>query len=141
MMKFSNADKVRIAITGALLILFLFANIFSIRQMSKYGLKLFFYDKMSVACQIGGLPGLRSELESVISESKMPREVALAKVFKQKLENLNEPCVFLKDTTENLRAKIILYRNLRNLAFGLILLILILRLAVNFYFKRGIKKN
>lgn len=140
-MKSSKSDKFRIMITILLLLLSIFTNVYSIRQLSKYGLNLIFYDKMSVACQIGGLPGIKSELGNVILQSKMPREVALARVFEQELAGWGEPCASLKNKTEDLREKIVLYRNLRDIAAVLIFLILILRLIINRHNKRANKKK
>ena len=134
-MKISGVRKVRIAITISLLLLFLFANIYVIRQLMYYGLQLYFYDKMLVAFQIGGSSGLNKELASVLSQEKTPRETALAKSFKKNLNTFKTPDKFLKDTTEELKRKINFFRTSRNIAFVLIMVILLLRLTLNFFTK------
>jgi len=136
-MEFSNIRKLRAAITVLLLLLFLFANIYAIRQMMRLGRELFFYDKMLVAYQVGGLPGVEDELERVLSQNEAPREMALARAFKQDKDNLESTNKFLTQATENLKKKITLFRNLRNLAFGLIIVVLILRLALNLRIKKN----
>jgi hypothetical protein len=135
-MKISGVRKIRIAITISLLLLFLFANIYAIRQLTRYGIEFYFYDKMLVAYQIGGMPGLRSELKSVLLQDKMPREIAVAKVFQKKLNNLETPENFLKGISKELKRKIDLFRALRNIAFGLIMVIFLFRLALNLLIKK-----
>jgi hypothetical protein len=134
-MKASGLRKIRIAITVSLLLLFLFANIISIRQLMRYGLELYFYDKMLVAYQIGGINGLTQELEMVLSQDKMPREIRLAQAFKENLRNLQSPDKFLEGIIKEDKKQIDLFRRLRNGAFGIILAIVLLRFALNLIIK------
>lgn len=131
-------STVKRIISILLLLLFLVANIYTIRQISRYGMQLFFYTKMSVANQVGGTSGLKEELNKIITQDKPGRELTLAKAFQDKLSNLINPGKFLEDTTGKLTKDINLMRILRNISFGLIFLILLLRLAINIYDK---KKN
>lgn len=101
----------------------------------RYGLELYFYDKMLIAYQIGGSSGLNKELGNVLSQEKAPRETALAKVFKENLNNLKMPDKFLIATTSELKKKINFLRNSRNIAFALIAVTLLLRLTINFFAK------
>jgi len=119
-----------IVITVILLILFLFANFYTIRQIMRNGAEVYFYDKMLVAYQIGKMPGLKDELENLLSQEKMPRQMILAKDFKKNLDRLESPGKFLKDTVEDLNKKITLFRKLRNIALGVILVIFILRIII-----------
>ena len=136
-MKPSSVHKIRVLLTTVLLLLFLFANIYTIRQIMSCGLELYFYEKMLVAYQVGGEPGIKKELETIISQDKAPREIALAKVFKNKLGNIHQLDRPLKDITENLKKKINLFRNLRNAAFGLILVIFLFQFLLNL----SVRKN
>jgi hypothetical protein len=118
-------------IAAALMILFLFANIHAVRQLMRYGTELFFYDKLNVAYQIGGEAGFNKELERVLVLSKMPREVALARSFQKSLVNLAAPEKYVQDKVDDLGKKVALYRFLRNVAFFLILGLLLLRWAIS----------
>ena len=121
-----------IVITILLFFFFTFANIYSIRQMSRYAVELFFYDKALVAFQVGGMAGLNDELDRIILQDKMPREIAVAKYFKKNLGNLKSPGEFLKNVVEEKKNKINLFRHLRNVAFGCIVVLILLRLIITF---------
>jgi len=129
-MKFPKIRKIEIVITIILLILLLFANFYTIRQVMRNGAELYFYDKMLVAYQIGKMPGLKDELENLLLQEKIPSQIALARDFKKNLGRLESPGEFLKDTTEELKKKIILFRKLRSIALGVILVIFILRIII-----------
>ena len=130
-MVFPRARKIKLIATVLFLILSLFANFYAIRKLARYGVEVYFYDKMLVAYRIGALPGLKEELESVLSQDKMPSEIALAKDFKKNLDKLESPEKFLEDTSGSLKKKIALFRSLRNIAILLISAILILRIISN----------
>lgn len=136
-MKTSNMHKIRKLLAVLLLLLFLFANIYSIRRIMHYAQELYFYDKMFVAYQVAGEAGVKKELEAIISQEKAPREIALAKVFKEKLNNMPQLDSSLKDTTETLKRNIRLFRNLRNSAFGLIMVVLLSQLFINLRLRRN----
>ena len=102
-----------------------------------YAQELYFYDKMFVAYQVAGEAGVKKELEAIISQEKAPREIALAKVFKEKLNNMPQLDSSLKDTTETLKRNIRLFRNLRNSAFGLIMVVLLSQLFINLRLRRN----
>ncbi len=127
----SMARKISIAITLMLFFFFSFANIYAIRRLGRYTVELFLYDKLLVAYQVAGMPGLNSELERIISYDRMPHEIALAKAFKKNLDKLDAPGKFLKDAVEEEKNNINLFRKLRNIAFGCILVLVLLRLALN----------
>ncbi len=129
-MKFQKILKMEIVITIIFLMLFLFANFYTIRQIMRNGAELYFYDKLLVAYQIGKMPGLKDELENLLSQEKIPGQIVLAKDFKKNLHRLESPGKFLKNTTEDLKKKIILFRKLRSIAFGVILVIFILRIII-----------
>ncbi len=130
-MELSQARKIRLAITILLMLLFLIANIYAVRRMMYYGTELYLYGKLNVAYQIGGMPGLRLELEKAILRDNMPRERKVAEAFKQKLASINDPGKYLQNMVEDRNKKVNMYRSLRNIAFGVILAIILLRLALN----------
>ncbi len=136
-MGLSRKRKVSIGVTVLLFIFFLFANIYAIRRMSAYAVELFFYDRMLVAYQVGGMPGVNNELERILSQDKMPRELRVAATFKKSLQSLKSPEEFLRNAVEAKKEKINLFRNLRNLAFGFIIVLVLLRAALNFRAKPG----
>jgi hypothetical protein len=101
------------------------------------GSRAYFYDKMLTAYQIGGESGLTRELELVLQDKRMPVQVKLAKDFKVKLKELNNPGMFLRDTSECLRERVVLLRNLCNAAFILIFILLLLRLFIDYRSKKN----
>jgi len=135
-MKSSGIRNIRIAVGVALFFLFIFANLFTVRQIARYGIELYFYDKINVAYQTGGMPGLRNELDRVLLEDNMPREAKVAIEFKRGLDKINDPGVYLSRLTEDLKQKVNRFRNLRNLAFILIAIILVLRLVLEVVLRR-----
>jgi hypothetical protein len=127
----NKKDKIRIIITVALFFLFAFANFYTIRRMAHYGVQVYLYDKLLVAYQTGGVSGLNAELERVLKQDKMPRELAEAKAFKSNLVNIKDVNEYLSGVTKHKMDRINLLRNLRILAFVLILLIFLARFILN----------
>lgn len=131
-MKFSGKhNKIRIAIAAALFILFIIANFYTVRALAIYGTELYFYDKLLVAYQFAGINGLKQELGTILSHDKMRHELAVARNFEKNLENIKEPDKFLADIVNDRKDKINFLRNLRSIAFALIVGILLLRIIVN----------
>jgi len=123
--------KIRILIAVILFFLFLYANFYTIRRIARYGVEVYLYDKLLVAYQIGGMNGLKTELERVLSQDKMRHELAEARDFKNKLDNINDPGKYLADIASQKKGKINLLRTMRNLAYVFVLIILALRLIIN----------
>jgi hypothetical protein len=130
-MNISGAQKISsITITILLFISFTFANIYAIRKLSHYAVQLFFYDKLLVAYQVAGMPAVNNELDRILTQDNAPREVAVAKNFKNNLANLAQPDKFIQNSVEENRIKINLYRSLRNVALGCIAVLVLLRLVI-----------
>lgn len=138
-MNISTKRKLSTAIAVLLFLFFLFANIYAIRRLSYFAVELFFYDKLSVAYEVGGKAGLNNELDKILSQSDMPRQLALAKAFKENSANIEDPAKFLNKATEEKEKEINLFRALRNGAFICIIMLILLRLALNFYVKPPVK--
>lgn len=130
-MKLSKINKIRIAITVILFILFVVANFYTVRALTRYGTELYLYDKLLVAYQFAGMGGLKQELRNVLLQDKMRHELVVAKDFEQNLENIKNPDKFLAAIISDRKNKLNFIRNLRNIAFMLILAMLLLRIAVN----------
>ncbi len=131
-MKFSRERIFRVTIATVLLILAVYANLYTIRRMTHYGMELYLYDKLLVAYREGdGMPALRRELDRAAAQRNMPREAALAVEFKKNLDTIEAPEEFLEKRLEEDRNKLRLLRNLRILSFLLILALILLRLRVN----------
>ncbi len=135
-MKISKESIIRITFTVILLLLFLFANIYTFRQLSRTGLELYFYDKLLVAYQSAGLAGFNNELERMLLEDKMPKEAVLAKEFQANLNKIGPVDKFLKEVIQDKKMRINHLNLMRRIAFILILLIISFRLAVNLYFRK-----
>jgi hypothetical protein len=119
---------IRITATAILILLAIFANFVAIRRMSRYAIEANFYDKLSVAYDIGGLNGLKKELARIKAREGLRHEVETAADFEKKLSNLKDPKTFIDNALSEDKKNIILLRNLRIYAFALILLIVILRI-------------
>jgi hypothetical protein len=109
----------------------LIANFYTVRNMNRYGLELYFYDKLLVAYNIGGEAGLKEELKEMLLDDRSPRQLILAKDFIAKMESLKEPLIFLNNQVEKNKSKISFFRNLRTTAIIFMLLIFIWRLITN----------
>ena len=100
--------------------------------MGHYGVELYLYDKLLVAYQVGGVSGMKEELGRILSQDKMPHEIAEAEAFKKNLDNLEAPDKYLRNVVEERKNKINLFRNLRNIAFACIMLLVLIRAVLNF---------
>ncbi len=136
-MTFLKRHTISKVITVALFFFFVFANVYTIRRLSRYAVEFYFYDKLFVAFQIGGNNGLNKELENILSQDKLPRELILAKAFKKDLNKIQAPDKFLKNILEEKRRDINLFRHLRNIAFGCIAVLILLRIWLNYRIKFG----
>lgn len=131
----------RIAIAAILMALVIFANFVTIRLIGRYAVEVYLYDKLSVAYDIGGMSGLKSELARIKTGEKLRRELKLAAEFEEKLGSLKEPKVFIDNALSGNRKKIMFLRNLRIISFALILAVLALRLFVNLKLARDKKRS
>jgi len=130
-MKSLKKNKIRITITVVLIVLFVWANFYTVRKIAHYGIELYLYDKLLVAYQIGGMSGLKIELNKESSQGGMRGELAVVKKIKENLEGVEAPGDFLENIVKEKREKIKLFKNLRIAAFAFIGIMLLLRLAVN----------
>lgn len=136
-MKSLKKNKIRITITVVLIIFFIWANFYTVRKIAHYGIELYLYDKLLVAYQIGGMRGLRIELNKESSQGGMRGELAVVKEIKENLKGIKAPEDFLENVVKEKRGKIKLFRNLRIAAFAFIGIMLLLRLAVNLSERTG----
>ncbi|MDD4954937.1 MAG: hypothetical protein PHP17_02730 [Candidatus Omnitrophica bacterium] len=130
-MKLSGRQKIRIAVTIVLFLLFVIANFYTVRALGRYGAELYLYDKMLVAYEFAGMNGLKQELSTILSHDKMPHELAAAGNFEKNLAEIKDPYKFLTDKVSERKNKINFLRNLRSVAFIFILAMLLLRIAID----------
>ncbi len=114
-----------------LFVLFVIANFFTVRAITRYGAELYLYDKLLVAYQFAGMNGLRQELSNVLSYDKMRHELIVAKNFEKNLGDIKSPDKFLAGVVNDKKNKINFLRILRSVAFVFILTLLLLRIVVN----------
>jgi hypothetical protein len=126
-MKITRSTALKILVTLIFVALFMFANVYSIRQINRYGVELYFYDKMLVAYQVGGQQGMEAELKRVLDQEKMAIVRKSAEVFKQQIAKLDNPSDYLTRVTDQQKQKIKILKHSRSVAFGLIMLILVWR--------------
>ncbi|MCK9573054.1 MAG: hypothetical protein M0R20_01445 [Candidatus Omnitrophica bacterium] len=123
--------RIRIVITLVLFLLFLIANVYAVRVIALYGAELYLYDKLLVAYRFAGNNGLKEELNSVLSRDKMRHELVAARGFESNLKDIDNPGKFLENIVNDRKNKINFFRNLRNITFGFIVIMFLLRVAVN----------
>jgi len=126
----------RIIVMLVFLFCMLFANFYAVRKINLYGIKLYFYDKLLVAYNIGGREGIDKELKEIFASDKFPRELALARDFQTQLGGLKDPATFLNQRSVQSKEKIMLLRNLRSAAIILMLFIFGWRILFNFLQRR-----
>jgi len=99
--------------------------------MSRYAVEVNFYDKLSVAYDIGGMKGLESELAKIKAQGDLRQELAMAQEFQEKLGSLKEPEDFIDRALAEKKGRIILLKNFRIIAMALIAVIFVLRIFAN----------
>lgn len=136
----AQVKKIRMLIAIILFLLFTYANVYIIRQMTHYGREMLFIDKMQVAFQTAGLEGLNKELALVLTRTDAPYQVKLARAFQADLKNHQDIGAYLERTDSELEQKLTRLKNFRTIAFVLILVIILLRVAVNRVLAKNKKK-
>jgi len=139
-MKFSKVRIIQVTATLLFLVCMFLANFLTVRVMLRYGVDAYFYDKLLVAYDIGGKGGLKEELGKIPVTGKSSRESVLAKDFNSRFAGLGNPELFLSQKVQESKQKIILMRNLRNAAVGVIFILFIWQLIVGFLARAGLKK-
>jgi hypothetical protein len=120
----------RKAMAVLLLFLMLVANFYAFRQIKHHGLAAYFYQRMLVAYEIGGRPGLQQELSRALRQDRLPQESVLAKEFAQQIGAIGDPQQFLSEKLAEKIAKVNFFQELRNWAIVLIGVLLILRVVL-----------
>jgi hypothetical protein len=130
-MSFPKSKIIKFAVMMIFLVCTLFANFYAVRKIMRYGVEVYFYDKLLVAYTIGGENGIKKELKQILADDKMPRELVLAKDFETQLKSLKEPGAFLNHKVRQGQKKIKSIRDLRNIAIILMFIIFSWRLMAN----------
>ncbi len=120
----------RIIIAITVISLAIFANFIAIRYIGRYAIEANFYDKLSVAYDIGGVKGLERELAKMEVQSGERRQFALAESFQKKLPGLKEPEVFVDNALSEKKGKSILLYNRRVIALALVSVVFLFRVFV-----------
>jgi len=105
-----------------LLVCMLFANLFAVRAILRYGVEVYFYDKLQVALNVAGVKGLDEELGKIRATEKLPRVLKLTAEFDARRNSIPDLDRFLEDKIEQGKKKVEIVRNLRTLAIILITL-------------------
>jgi len=121
-MDLSRRKIIKFLIMLFLLACMLFANLFAVRAMLRYGVEVYFYDKLQVALNVAGVKGLDEELAKIRSTEKMPRVLKLTAEFEALRNSVPDLDKFLEDKIEQNKKKVEAVRNLRTLAIILITL-------------------
>ncbi|MEW5758249.1 MAG: hypothetical protein AB1755_02070 [Candidatus Omnitrophota bacterium] len=122
-MKFSKDRLAKFVVSLIFLSCVLFANFYAVRKMLSLGTEVYFYDKLSVAYDIGKRAGLDEELKKILSQGKFPKEIVIAKNFEVKLKTLKDPYSFINSEVDKKKDQIKLIRNLRTWALAIIIFI------------------
>lgn len=110
--------------------LFLFANIYAVRKIMRYGAQIYLYDKLLVAYQVGAEKGLEDELKRVFSDDKPSFGLREAGDFKKELAGIKDPEKFLSNIVEEKKSQITILRRLRSLSFVFIMIIFLARIML-----------
>jgi hypothetical protein len=90
-----------------------------------------FYNKLSVAYDIGGVEGVKSTLYKIKTHDKVRHELLVAAEFEKRLETFKDPEIYIDKTIAEKSKEIRLLLNLRKVVIILILGILVLRVFIN----------
>ncbi|MFA5157127.1 MAG: hypothetical protein WC532_07060 [Candidatus Omnitrophota bacterium] len=120
----------KIALTVMFFFCVLFANFYAVRKMERYGLDLLFYDRLSVAYDIGSAEGMEKELTAILSNNSMPRVSKLARQFQSQLPGIEDPQGYLKNIVSEKRNTVMMLKNLRTAAIFVMLLLFTIRLLM-----------
>ena len=129
--KFIPRKTARLIINIIMAFLVLFANFFAVKAMSIYAVEVIAYEKMSVAYNIGGIDGLKFEIDQILSHSQFKRELSTAKEFRDLLETLEEPGVYLQNEISERKNQVVFYNRMRRLSMVLIFILLGARIILN----------
>ena len=140
-MEFSKRRVIRFIIVLIFLMCSLFANSYAVRKLLRYGVEIYFYDKLLVAYNIGGEKGLEEELAKIHVTDKMAQETVLAKEFAVQLKSLKDPAAFLGDKVEQGKKKANFIRDLRSLAITVTIIIFGWQFIANYIARRKSKKS
>ena len=122
---------IRIATAIGLIILAVYANFIAINRLGRYAIEVDFYNKLSVAYDIGGLEGLKSTLKKIKIHDKSRYELKVAVDFEDKLAGLKDLKGFIDNALSYGNRRIRLIMNLRRAAIALISIIFLLRILIN----------
>ncbi|MCX5711022.1 MAG: hypothetical protein NT060_03555 [Candidatus Omnitrophica bacterium] len=138
-MKFTKKQIIRFLVMLFLLACMLFANFFAVRAMLRYGVEVYFYDKLQVALSIAGVKGMDEELAKIRSTEKLPRVIKLTAEFDAQRNSIADLDKFLHDRVEQSKKKVEAVRNLRSLAIILIALAFCWQLLSRWFERRRCK--
>ncbi|MFH0854963.1 MAG: hypothetical protein V1869_00390 [Candidatus Omnitrophota bacterium] len=130
-MGFSGSRIIKFAVMLVFVFCMLFANFFAVRMMLRSGVDAYFYDKLLVAYNIGGVKGLETELGKITFTDRLPRELTLAKDLSARLKLLADPGIFLKDKVAESKKAVYFIRSLRSIAIVLMIIIFGWQMFVN----------
>jgi len=126
----NNKRKFNIFIMVLLTFLFLFANIYAVRKIIRYGSEMYFYDKLLVAYRVGSEKGLKEELNRMPAQDKTGLGIKIAQDMKKELSGIGDPEKFLSNIIDRKKNEVNLFRRLRSLSFGLILIVFLARVIL-----------
>ncbi|MFA5275569.1 MAG: hypothetical protein WC417_01590 [Candidatus Omnitrophota bacterium] len=124
---------ITLAVTLLFLVCAIYANFYAIRRMERYAVEAYFYNKLQVALQFGGVNGLNNELNSIDRQYGQKRQHALAEEFKKVLPQLKNPGQYLSDTVTEREARITRIKSFRLTAMLIIIAIFSWRLYAGYY--------
>lgn len=133
--KYSYEQIIRVSITLILLFCVIFANFIAVAAIERYGMQLYFYDKLLVAYESAGRGGYEKELKKILALNSAPRQLELAKKFEIKSKDIKDMHAYLKEEVNEKKNLALLYKNLRAAAVVLMLVILTWRLFANLSLK------
>lgn len=130
-MSFSWIRVTKLAVTMLFVACMFFVNFIAVRIMLTRGAEIYFYDKLLVAYDIGGMEGLKTELGKMKTGDKSSSEAKLAMDFSVRLEGaLGDPEAFLRDKVAKYKRTLSFIRDSRSAAISLMLVLFVLQVIL-----------
>jgi len=125
-----KAVIIKITLGLLLIILAIYANVVAIKRLAVFAIEVDFYNKLSVAYDLGGREGVKTELSKIEAISKLRRELRIAAEFRNRTASLEDPKGIIENSRSYAIKKINMLLNLRRLSIILILVLLVLKFFI-----------
>ncbi len=110
--------------------LMLYANLYAIARMEHYAVQAYFYQRLSVAYDIGQMPAVKQQLNKIKLEKSNKRQKQFAEKFETGIGSINDPGVYLSNMLERQKAGFERVKLFREIAFVLLMILIFIQVLV-----------